>query len=94
MPRINKKATPAYWSKKKDMSERKYTDKRYNTTRWRKARRTFLLYNPLCTACNRLANVVDHINPVRLGGDFWDSNNWQPMCSTCHNRKSANERLL
>ncbi|WP_342664986.1 HNH endonuclease [Shimazuella kribbensis] len=36
------------------------------------------------------ATVVDHITPHK--GDrelFWDSTNWQSMCSTCHNRKTV-----
>ena len=93
MPRLNKKATPAYWSKKKDMSERTYKDKRYNSRRWRKARLSFLKYNPTCTVCDKLATVVDHIKPVRLGGEFWYADTWQPMCAICHNRKSGYESL-
>ena len=94
MPRLIKKATPAYWSKKKDMSERTYKEPRYNTRRWRKARLAFIKNNPLCVVCNKLATVVDHIKPVRLGGEFWNSENWQSMCATCHNRKSGNEARL
>ena len=94
MPRLNKKATPAYWSKKKDMSERTYKDKRYNSRRWRKARLSFLKYNPTCTVCDKLATVVDHIKPVRLGGEFWDRDNWQSMCEVCHNRKSGYESKI
>lgn len=52
------------------------------------------------------ATVVDHKVPHRLkaamdGGDtdliakakalFWDSENWQPLCKTCHDRKTATE---
>ncbi|WP_144469068.1 HNH endonuclease signature motif containing protein, partial [Bacillus pumilus] len=22
---------------------------------------------------------------------FWDSSNWQPLCASCHNRKTAKE---
>ena len=94
MPRLNKKATPAYWSKKKDMSQRTYKDKRYNSRRWRNSRISFLKYNPTCIVCNKLATVVDHIKPVRLGGEFWNADNWQPMCAVCHNRKSGYESLI
>ena len=53
---------------------------------WNKARRLFLLDNPLCTRCFELgrivaATVVDHIEPHR--GDrlkFWDRGNWQALC--------------
>jgi 5-methylcytosine-specific restriction protein A len=63
--------------------------------RWRVARRRFLALNPLCVACaaagRRIpANVVDHIRPHR--GDmaaFWNSENWQALCSTCHHVKTG-----
>jgi 5-methylcytosine-specific restriction protein A len=38
------------------------------------------------------ATAVDHIQPHR--GDyelFWDSDNWQPLCATCHGRKTLAE---
>ena len=65
------------------------TERGYNAT-WRKARATFLRRNPLCVDCGRPATVVDHIVPHR--GDtnkFWDTENWQPLCAACHNRKTA-----
>jgi 5-methylcytosine-specific restriction protein A len=36
--------------------------------------------------------VVDHIIPHKGDKDlFWDSNNWQPLCKTCHDEKTARE---
>ena len=75
--------------------------------RWNRTSKLFREYNPWCVACGALAagtikdengrevplGVVDHIVPHR--GDvilFWDQSNWQTLCSTCHNRKSARER--
>lgn len=63
--------------------------------RWQKARKTFLEHHPLCAECQRRgvltpATVVDHIIPHR--GDktlFWDTTNWQPLCKSCHDRKTA-----
>lgn len=72
----------------------------YNSTRWRKVRRLFLLEQPLCVLCRldgRLtpATVVDHM----LGHDdphwferFWDERYWQALCAPCHSRKTTNER--
>ena len=66
--------------------------------RWRKARRLFLMANPLCVICQAQgrvtpANTVDHIIPHR--GDqtlFWDSQgNWQALCASCHSRKTQQE---
>ncbi len=67
--------------------------------RWQKARVAFLNANPLCAMCERrgrvtVATVVDHVIPHR--GDrriFWDRENWQPLCASCHDgAKQAEER--
>jgi len=37
-----------------------------------------------------LATVVDHITPHKGDNDlFWDRANWQSLCESCHNRKTA-----
>jgi 5-methylcytosine-specific restriction protein A len=71
-------------------------DPRYKTKRWRTLREVVLRSSPLCCSCQdsggiKPARVVDHINPVRQGGDFWDITNLQPMCDSCHNSKSGKE---
>lgn len=66
-------------------------------TRWRKARKYFLMHNPFCVECERqgtntMATVVDHI--VAHKGDynlFWSQDNWQSLCASCHGRKTAKE---
>jgi len=66
-------------------------------SRWRKARIGFLRKHPLCVHCERegvvgAATVVDHIKPHR--GDkavFWDRSNWQPLCKSHHDAKTARE---
>lgn len=70
--------------------------KRYGA-RWHRETRIFLAHNPLCVDCEgrglvNEARVVDHIRPHR-GDDrvFWDATNWQALCISCHNRKSAQE---
>ena len=65
--------------------------------RWQKARKRFLQLHPLCEECKRkgrvvLATDVDHIKPHR--GDpvlFWDIDNWQALCHSCHSQKTARE---
>ena len=62
----------------------------YNDQRWRAASRAFLNDHPLCSECGGAASVTDHITPHR--GDerlFWLSENWQPLCKRCHDRKTA-----
>ena len=86
MPRM-----PDPTPRRKQMHERRHHEPRYNTTAWRKYRRAFLSTNPLCVECGRIADVVDHITSVRLGGGFWDVENHQAMCHQCHNSKSGRE---
>lgn len=71
-----------------------FSDGPYNSTAWRKLRLQVLREYPICNNCKRLpSTVADHITPVRLGGDFWDINNLQGLCASCHNSKSAKERI-
>lgn len=67
--------------------------------RWKRARLVHLRAHPLCVFCERrgritAATVVDHKVPHR--GDerlFWDRNNWQSLCGTCHDgAKQAQDR--
>lgn len=77
--------------------QQKYEHKSLYNYRWQQARKLFLAANPLCVKCKdnglvATATIVDHISPHK--GDevlFWDENNWQALCSTCHNRKTATE---
>lgn len=76
-------------NKRKAHSGRSYTDKRYKTARWQRQRAAFLANSPLCT-CGKLANILDHIVPVRLEpSNFWNVDNWQGLCTKCHDHKSA-----
>jgi len=52
---------------------------------------------PLCANCRekgriRPATVCDHITARIEGGAEYSEKNLQPLCSSCHNRKSAKER--
>ena len=65
--------------------------------RWQKYRKTFISEHPICEECIKKGILtttfaVDHIIPHN--GDqelFWDPNNHQGLCETCHNRKTATE---
>ena len=78
-------------SKKRKQHERRVVEHRYNTHRWRKYRDFFLKLNPICAECDQAATVVDHIEPVRLGGDFWAPDNHQALCKHHHDSKSGRE---
>ena len=74
---------------------------------WRTRAKRFRESHPDCAMCGAPAygsperengrreslGAVDHIVPHR--GDqrlFWDEANWQTLCTSCHNRKSAGEK--
>lgn len=73
--------------------------KRGYNRRWQKARKSYLEAHPLCVQCAKKgkyvrATVVDHIIPHR--GDqklFWDQNNWQSLCKSCHDKKTLTEDI-
>ena len=66
---------------------------------WEVARREHLELEPLCADHQKrgyieVATVVDHITPHK--GDkklFWDKSNWQSLCKSCHDRKTATEDM-
>lgn len=67
----------------------------YNTTTWRKLRFAKLAASPLCEACRMRgrftdAKAVDHIQPVKQGGDpFPPLSGLMAMCERCHNEKTS-----
>jgi len=80
-------------------------NRRYDATRpsaamrgydrtWRAARYEYLRQHCTCAMCNAPATVVDHIKPHRGDkGLFWCRENWQALCTSCHNRhKQRQER--
>lgn len=71
-------------------NNRSSSAKRGYGAKWRRARAYYLSQHPLCVWCGKIALVVDHITPHK--GDmslFWDINNWQSLCTSCHGRKTV-----
>ena len=66
---------------------------------WQKAAKAFITAHPLCADPLKRhrdvavpSRIVDHIIPHK--GEralFWDKSNWQALCTTCHNVKTAGE---
>jgi 5-methylcytosine-specific restriction protein A len=79
-----------------DVQRGSSTEQGYGS-KWREARLAHLSEHPLCVRCDAegfvtAATVVDHIQPHK--GDrnlFWSRSNWQSLCETHHNRKTAME---
>ena len=86
-----RKQRPWLQGSQQNSKERLVRNKFYNTTRWRKLRSMFIKENPLCVECNGIGQVVDHIIPIRLGGEELSWENLQTMCHRCHNIKSGKE---
>jgi 5-methylcytosine-specific restriction protein A len=84
-------------AKKQYDKERGTAHQRGYTSKWTQYSKAYRERHPLCVECEKqgrlvLAEVVDHIIPHR--GDmalFWDRNNHQGLCKTCHDRKTASE---
>ncbi len=66
---------------------------------WQRARVAYLMKHPLCVDPERrhpqqvrAARQVDHIIPHKDDPVlFWDRNNWQGLCNSCHSYKTATE---
>lgn len=68
----------------------------YQSTKWRKLRKSYIAANPLCVFClergeHVAANIVDHITPINQGGAPLSESNLQSLCHKCHNKKSGRE---
>jgi 5-methylcytosine-specific restriction protein A len=75
----------------------KNTGFNYSSKRWKKVREIFIRQHPLCVACTEKelivqASVVDHIVPISKGGSPWSFSNFQSLCKSCHDSKSAKEK--
>lgn len=73
--------------------------KERSTAKYQKRRDLFLANpdNALCVECKRkgairAAKEIDHIIPVKDAPDrFWDETNWQGLCKSHHQEKTARE---
>ncbi len=61
--------------------------------RWQAIRRAVLLRDRYrCRVCLRAARLeVDHIRPIRQGGEAWNLANLQTLCRGCHIDKTRRE---
>lgn len=69
----------------------------YSSAQWQRVRTLVLAAEPLCRICSRegrvvVATVVDHIVPLADGGTD-DTDNLQPLCKPCHDRKTLRESV-
>ena len=91
--RINKKE---YESKRNEKTEPFYL-----SYKWKKLRLVVLERDNYLCQCERckslpvpkIANVVDHIIPIKKGGNATNLSNLKAMNYNCHQRKSAKEKV-
>ena len=81
---------------KKRRADPKRNDAFYSSRNWRKSREAQLRRHPTCEECLKAgqvvpAKVVDHITPIKQGGDRYDPDNLQSLCVSHHNQKSVEE---
>ena len=72
--------------------------KLYESPQWRALRELHIKRYPLCEMCfakGRItpAVIVDHKVEIKDGGAPLDSENLQSVCHSCHNKKTAAERV-
>ena len=92
MPNVPKrKQRPWLQGQNKSSKARIERNKFYQSTAWRRLRGMFIKRNPLCVECESIGQVVDHIVPIKSGGDSLAWDNLQTMCHRCHNVKSGRE---
>lgn len=64
------------------------------TRQWANASKRFLKSHPFCVECNKNGQATpstetDHVIPHRGNmALFWDPNNWQALCHSCHSKKT------
>ncbi|MCK9569272.1 HNH endonuclease [Candidatus Pacearchaeota archaeon] len=96
-PGCGRLTTERYCERHKHQTRPTSSHARGYTPAWRRARLIYLAEHPLCAQCAKqgrraAATVVDHIVPHKRNQElFWDEANWQGLCKTCHNRKTASE---
>ena len=92
MPNVPKrKQRPWLQGSQQQSKERLQRNKFYHSTAWRKLRTTFIKQHPLCVECDGVGQVIDHIVPIKQGGESLAWENLQTMCHRCHNIKSGKE---
>lgn len=87
----------AYQERKKQQRKNKESNKWYYRKSWKTIRLNYLQQNPFCEECLKEGNhvqaiEVDHVHPHQGNPElFYDQNNLQSLCKSCHSRKTIIE---
>lgn len=71
----------------------------YDTPEWKRIRKAKRILNPVCEVCEKYGmsnptQIVDHIIEIEDGGEPFDINNTQSLCTMHHNKKTGREKAL
>ena len=96
MAKAPKKVSRPWLPERKAFDREVKNEAFYNSWPWRKASKRWRDKNPLCVKCEVngfvvKATVVDHIVRIEAGGDKLNEDNFQSLCTKCHNSKSGSE---
>lgn len=86
--RCSEHALPRY--EKRNLANAQF----YQSKDWRVLRSRWISRFPSCKLCGNKATVVDHIKPIRLGGEALSQSNLQSLCQRCHMRKNQAEARM
>lgn len=90
-PKCHKRNQKTYDKFSRDKDSTKF----YRSKEWQSIRSIILGSEPLCRKCIRsIASHVDHIIPISEGGCLKCLDNLQPLCPSCHTKKTNTERLI
>jgi len=68
--------------------------KRGYDARWQRVSKMVRKNEPACRMCmDALATLVDHIVPLKQGGERLAMDNLQPLCAKCHAVKTRADRV-
>lgn len=76
-----------------------YEKRLYDSVRWRNVRANQLIRQPLCVMCQQqgrdtIATIVDHIIEHKGNAElFWDVNNHQSLCASCHSASKQMQEI-
>ena len=100
MPTINKTSKRRPWEGPQRKAFERSTDKAnrdvYDSPAWRTTRKIVREDEPLCRYCLEKGLAVDteeidHILPINQGGNAYERDNLQGLCTPCHRAKSRDE---
>lgn len=96
MPKLQSSRHRAWIKKRKRVASFTDNSNFYNSRQWRRLRQYVMQLNPLCKHCKekdiiKAGQCIDHIIPIRMGGDRLNVKNLQTLCNSCHAVKSGKE---